>query len=177
MFDEEKSAVPILVIGVGNVLLGDDGTGIELVARLCTQAGRWGDEVEFLDGGTQGMALLSYIPGRSAIIFFDAVQLGAMPGTLHVMGGDDLFALGSRSSSAHEGNVGELLRTAKLLGDLPEQIHLIGVEPKTIETGLDLSEQVESAIPLALQAASSKIDSILAGMRDGLTSEGFFSRA
>jgi hydrogenase maturation protease len=161
LFDERPARAPILVLGIGNILLGDDGAGVELVTRLSVQAERWGDKVELLEGGTQGMALLGYIAGRSAIVLFDAVELGAEPGSLHLIHDEEVLAFGSRSSSAHEGNVGELLRTARLTGDLPRRLALVGVEPARVETGIGLSEQVENSLPAALQAATKIIDCLL----------------
>lgn len=157
---------PVLVLGVGNTLLNDDGAGIELVNRLSAQSDRWGDAVDFLEGGTQGLTLLTYLSGRRAIIVLDAVALGAEPGTLHALENDAVLALGVRSSNAHEGNAAELLRTAGLLGDLPESLFLIGIEPGAIGTGVELSEQVRTSIPAALRIASSRIESILADLQN-----------
>lgn len=162
MSEENSQRAPILVIGVGNILLGNDGVGVELVTRLSAQAERWGDKVELLDGGTQGMALLGYLPGREAIIFFDAVELGAEPGALHVIHDEAVLGFGSNASTSHEANAGELLRVAQLLGDLPGKLVLVGVEPGIVETGIGLSKQVQSSIPSALQAASRILDSLTA---------------
>ncbi len=166
MSDTGINRAPILVLGIGNPLLKDDGIGIELLTRLTEQNRRCCDQVQFVDGGTQGIALLNYVSGRSALILLDAVALGAEPGTLHVMQDEAVLKLGSRSASAHEGNAGELLRTARLLGDLPERLFLIGIEPTTIGTGIELSEQVQAAIPAAIDAANSKIDFVLGRLKD-----------
>jgi hydrogenase maturation protease len=152
---------PILVLGVGNSLLGDDGVGIRLVADLARQPDRWGDRVEFVDGGTQGLALLSHVAGRTAVLVLDAVELGAEPGTVHVLRGREVLELGSRSSNAHEGNAGELLRAALVLGDLPPLITLIGIEPENMAIGIGFSQAVQSALPQALQLSESEVDSFL----------------
>ena len=166
MSNDPAFRAPILILGVGNTLLRDDAVGIELVNRLSSQSNTWGDAVEFLEGGTLGIALLDYLAGRNAVLLLDAVQLGAEPGTVHSMEGEAVLTLGSRSSSAHEGNAGELLRIARLLGDMPESLFLIGIEPKIIGTGIDLSEQVQAAVPDALQTARTRIDSIYETLRD-----------
>jgi hydrogenase maturation protease len=165
LFDDRRERAPILVVGVGNILLKDDGAGIELVNRLSAQADRWGDEVEFLEGGTQGIALLNHISGRRAMVVLDAVALGAEPGTLHVFQDNAIMMLGSLPLSAHEGNAAVLLRIAHLLGGLPARLVLIGIEPETISTGVEFSEPVRSAIPEALQIAKLKIENILSGLR------------
>jgi hydrogenase maturation protease len=170
--DEMSRRAPILVLGLGNSLLSDDGTGVRLVALLAEQAGRWGGEVELVDGGTQGLALLGLVADRRAIIILDAVALGAQPGTLHLLQGEAVLALGSRATSAHEGNAGELLRTARLLGDLPECLFLVGIEPGIIGTGIDLSGQVRTTIPAALQAANAHIARVVAGLQGCSPPEG-----
>ena len=74
---------PILVLGIGNTLLMDDGVGVLLVEEFRCLSSLPADEVEFLDGGTQGLALLGRMAGRRALVILDAVNLGATPGTVH----------------------------------------------------------------------------------------------
>ena len=68
----------------------------------------------------------------------------------------------ARASTAHEGNAGELLRVAVLLGDLPDHVVLVGVEPKTIRTGLGLSSDVKASLPTALSEARARLQQIAA---------------
>jgi hydrogenase maturation protease len=80
------------------------------------------EEVEFVDGGTQGLALLGYLNDRKAIIILDAVGLGAAPGTVHLLGSDEVVALGGRrAGTSHEGNALELLATARLFWEGSEE--------------------------------------------------------
>ena len=81
--EEDRGAAPVLVLAVGNILLGDDGCGQRVLAELATVRARWGSAVELVDGGTQGMALLGLLSGRRAVVVLDAVRLGAAPGTVH----------------------------------------------------------------------------------------------
>jgi hydrogenase maturation protease len=141
----------VLVLGVGNALLGDDGAGLLVLAELQRDAGKWGDQVEFLDGGTQGLALLESIASRRALLVLDAVALGAEPGTVHVLRG--WSHAGERASTAHESNVAELLQASTLLGECPEQVTVIGIEPARIETGIGVSEAVARAVGEAVEAA------------------------
>jgi hydrogenase maturation protease len=142
---------PVLVLGVGNLLLRDDGAGLSLLSGLSREACAWGGTVEFLDGGTQGLALLDRIAGRGALLILDAVQLGAAPGTVHVM--RDWRFGAARFSTAHESNVSELLAVSTLLGECPERVVIVGIEPCRIATGTKLSGVVEQALPAALEAA------------------------
>jgi len=151
------SEAPILVLGIGNTLLMDDGVGVRLVEEFRDLGTLPADEVEFLDGGTQGLALLGRLAGRRALVILDAVKLGAAPGTVHCLTLEQALASGSRPATAHEGNAGELLRMAMMLGELPDRVSVIGVEAASLETGLGLSEPVQQALPAALEAARAAI--------------------
>lgn len=153
---------PLLVLGLGNPLLGDDGVGLRLLELLAADAPRrWGEAVELLDGGTQGLALLGRIAGRSALVLLDAVALGAAAGTIHVLDSGTALGLGYRSTTAHEGNAGELLKAALLLGDLPPEVAVVGIEPLQMRTGIGLTEVVEAALPEGARRARDVIDDAL----------------
>jgi hydrogenase maturation protease len=152
---------PILVLGLGNLLLSDDAAGLHLEAALLAERGA-SAQVEFVDGGTQGLALLHYLAKRRAILVLDAVGLGAEPGSVHVLRGPAIDGLRMRrSTTAHEGNALELLATARLLGDVAEEIVVVGVEPARIATGIGLSPQVEAALPAAIGRARAVLESML----------------
>src|SRR5208283_3032405 len=128
-----REPAPILVLGLGNTLLSDDGVGPALLDQLSGSAQRWEGQVEFMDGGTQGLALLGRLSGRKALIIVDAVKTGAPPGTIHRMTLAELRSVNpGHASSSHEGNAGELLAAAQLLDELPARLFVIGVEPKKI---------------------------------------------
>ncbi len=155
---------PVLVLGVGNVLLQDDGAGVHLVTQLEQQGAGWNGAVEFLEGGTRGLALLEAIAGRSALVMLDAAALGAPPGTVHVRRDEEVLTLSHRGCTAHEGNAGELLAAARLLGELPSRIILVAIEPLLLETGIGLSEPVRQAIPAALGAVRQAVEEVLADL-------------
>ena len=150
---ESETRAPVLVLGLGNLLLQDDGVGLRLLELVAAQ--EWNEAaVEFVDGGTQGLALLGYLPGRKLTLVLDAVGLGDPPGTVHHLRGPDLEKLRAhRSTSAHEGNALELLATAQLLGDEPEELIVIGIEPDHVRTGVGLSDSVTAALPEAVALA------------------------
>jgi len=151
-------AAPILVLGLGNQLLSDDGVGPVLLEELAASAIPWPSDVEFLDGGTQGLALLGHLSGRQALIIVDALHTGAAPGTVHRFTLNELRELSAgRANSAHEGNAGELLAAAQLLDELPNRLFVVGVEPKRIATGNELSAPVKRA----LREASKEIHELL----------------
>ena len=154
---------PVLVLGLGNLLLGDDGLGLELLAEMSKNAVLWGDQVAFVDGGTQGLMLLEEISGRPAVLILDAVDRGAGPGTVHALrDGAVTECPVSRSTTAHEGNAGELLAAAALLGDSPQEVAVIGVQPERVATGIGLSETVQKSLRPALLHARSILSEMIA---------------
>jgi len=148
---------PILVLGVGNTMLGDDGAGVDLVGRLSRWGRNWHGAVEYLAGGTQGAALLSAVAGRYALVILDAITLGASPGTVHLLHDAEVLALSQHSASASKTNAGELLGAALLLGELPERIFMVGIEPACLKSGHRLSLPVRRSIPEALGLAQNAI--------------------
>ncbi len=162
---------PVLVLGVGNILLGDDGTGVHLVNQMPRFGAGWNGAVEFLEGGTQGLALLGELAGRSALVLLDSAALGAAPGTVHVRRDGEVWNLSHRGGTAHEGNAGELLTAARLLGELPRRIVMVGIEPLRLETGIGLSDPVRQAIPPALEAARQVVEETIACLGDSCSSD------
>ncbi len=163
---EDRGVAPVLVLAVGNVLLGDDGCGQRLLAQLTGLRERWGPAVELVDGGTQGMALLGLLSGRRAVVVLDAVKLGAEPGAVHrLLGPEVAAAIAARGLTAHEGNAGELLRGAALLGETPAEVAVIGIEPEILATGIGLSGPVAEAVPSALRLAVRVIDEMASAGR------------
>lgn len=140
---------PVLVLGVGNLLRRDDGAGLRMLEVLSDHG--FGEGVEFMDGGTQGLALLSHLASREVLLVLDALKLGDPPGTIHVLRGSEL------ANTVHESNTLELLAYAHQQGILPREVVAIGIEPESIRTGVGLTKAVESAIHVAVTCASGVI--------------------
>lgn len=156
----EGQRAPILVLGVGNALLQDDGVGLALVT-LASKLFSADARLEFVDGGTLGLGLMGWIEGRRALLVLDAVALGAAPGTVHVVE-HPLEQRALRGLGAHGGNASSLLGNAALLGLLPRHVAVIGVEPRAIRTGTELDERVKAALPAALARVQEWLESRLA---------------
>lgn len=165
-FPEARSqhAAPVLLLGLGNPLLSDDGAGQELLSRLTSDASQWGGQVEFLDGGTQGLALLGIFEGRKAVIFLDAVRLGDKPGAVHVLNGEEVARMGRRAATAHEGSAPQILAALELLGEMPPEITMIGLEPERIQTGVGLSPPVQAGLGVAASFARMTVTRILSAI-------------
>jgi hydrogenase maturation protease len=157
---------PVLVLGLGNVLLGDDGVGPTLLREVQGLYSGVSD-VECVDGGTQGLALLGYLGGRQALIILDAFAGGGTPGDVSVLEGPEVTSYRARrSTTAHEGNAAELLAIAQLLNELPEQVVLIGVEPERVHTEHGLSQRVAGALPAALVKTCAVVERVLSELQD-----------
>jgi hydrogenase maturation protease len=153
---------PVLLLGLGNLLLGDDGAGLSLLERMRKYGSEWAGAVELMDGGTRGLDLLGEISGRQAVIVLDAVQMGDPPGTVHVLRKDEVLGLGgTRATTAHESNAKELFQIAGLLGDQPEEVVVIGIEPELVATGVGLTETVEAALDRAEKLALEQVAALV----------------
>ena len=153
-----------MLLALGNPLMSDDGAGQEILSRLSSRAD-WGGRVEFLDGGTQGLALLGTFEGRKAVVFLDAVRLGDKPGAVHVLSGQEVARMGRRAATtAHEGSAPQILAALQLLGETPSEITLIGVEPEVIQTGIGLSPAVQEALGTAARLAAAAVTRILSAI-------------
>jgi hydrogenase maturation protease len=148
---------PLMVLGIGNVLLRDDGVGVHVVRELERKAAH-DDAIlprgtQLVDGGTLGMDLLPFIAGARAVLLVDAALLGGVPGDLAVVRGAALRARRGGPRAIRPAGIDDLLAAAGLADLLPEAISLVGVEPGEIATGLDLTTAVRAALPEAVAAA------------------------
>ena len=143
----------VLVLGVGNPIMGDDGVGQRLLQALAARAPALVG-VEFLDAGTLGLVLLPRLERCSALLALDAAQLGGAPGELRVYEGAQLDEfLKTARTSVHELGLRDLLDAARLTGSLPARRALVGVQPARLGWGTELSPAVEAAVPAATAAA------------------------
>jgi hydrogenase maturation protease len=140
---------PVLVLGVGNVLMSDDGVGPHVVQAL-DAAGGLPPDVETLDGATAGFALVDAVADREAVIVVDAIQTDQSPGTVHRLEVHP-EALGGGGFGAHDEGVAEAFAAARVLGCAPLRTVVFGVEAGTVEPGVTLSPEVERVVPDVLR--------------------------
>jgi hydrogenase maturation protease len=138
----------ILVLGIGNTLLTDEGVGIVAMLQLQTQFGAR-DDMEFLDGGTLSFTLAVPISECDALLVIDAAELGAAPGTVRSFEGEamDQFLGANRKSSVHEVGLLDLMSISLLTGHWPAQRALIGVQPAFVGWGEALMPEVAAGLP------------------------------
>ena len=143
-----------LILGIGNVLLRDEGAGIHAIRQLADLAERR-DDIELMDGGTLSFTLAGAIEDAENLIVIDAAQYDGEPGTTRVFVGEqmDTFIGSNRKCSVHEVSLIDLMAIALLSGKLPQQRALIGIQPHSIDWGETPSPPIASAIRLACDQA------------------------
>ena len=146
----------VLVLGVGNLLLGDEGLGPRAIAEL-ERVYRFPPAVRVLDGGTAGLSLLSEVTAVEKLVVLDAVQAGVNPGSVVAMEGKALRAAYRIAMGPHDVGLGELLAAARFHGG-PKEIVLFGIEPETTELGWGLSPSVVKALPKLLAEVMRQLD-------------------
>jgi hydrogenase maturation protease len=139
-----KRTPRIIVIGVGNLLQRDEGIGIHAVKAL--QEVQLPDSVTIIDGGTSPDILACTRAGDKLIIV-DAARAGGEPGAIYRLQPDDLVAESGAALSVHELGVPYNLRLMLLSGNEPSEVVIIGIEPKEIDWGTELSPELEMKIP------------------------------
>lgn len=141
----------MVLLGLGNTLFGDEGLGIRALERLLERY-RLPPEVAALDGGVLGLELLAHVEGATHLLVIDAVQTGRAPGTLVRLEGEDIQAVLALKLSMHQVGFQEVLAMSALRGTTPPRLVVWGMEPATLETGLDLSETVAARLDHLVEA-------------------------
>lgn len=136
----------IRIIGLGNVLMSDDGFG-PYVMRVLEAFYEMPQRVQVIDGGTPGMDLTPCLIGADAVIVIDTVKTPGSAGDIHVYRKSDVLARTMPSRpSVHDPNLRDALRATTLAGGGPAEVLVIGVNPEWVATGVSLSRSVRSAI-------------------------------
>jgi hydrogenase maturation protease len=145
-----------LVIGVGNPLMGDDGLGIAVVARL---AAEWPNDesLSFVDGGTWGMNLLPLIESANRVMILDAIDRGLSPGTAITLERDEIPRYFAIKLSPHQLDLREVLAVAELRGTLPSETIALGLQPERVELSLALSAPVAAAVDGLVATANDRL--------------------
>ncbi len=142
--DTRKRPPKVVVIGVGNLLLKDEGIGIHTVESL--QKTDLPEYVRIIDGGT-APDLIAYTEAGDKLIIIDAAKAGGKPGTIYRLLPRDLSEEGGTLLSAHELGVEQNLKLMSLMGNEPAEIVIIGIEPEEIGFGTELSAELQRKLP------------------------------
>ncbi|MCD6490287.1 MAG: HyaD/HybD family hydrogenase maturation endopeptidase [Thermodesulfobacterium sp.] len=139
MIDNENK---IIILGIGNLLLSDEGIGVKIVQDLEARY-NFPENVELVDGGVGSFSLLPYIESAKKLLVIDAISGGKPSGTIYKFKDEEIPPQVIEKLSIHELSFSEILSLAKLRGKYPEEIVIIGIEPQSLEFKIGLTEIVE----------------------------------
>lgn len=146
----------ITVLGVGNILWKDEGFGVRVIEALEREYG-FPEQVQVLDGGTLGMELLPFLKGVRKLLIVDAVDGDGVPGTLYRLVGGQVDMYFQEKLSVHELGVKDVLAALSVIDEPMEEVVVLGVQPASLEMGLELSPQVAVMINITMEAALSQL--------------------
>jgi len=151
--------IPVLVLGLGNVVCTDDGAGIAAIHKLIREYDL-PEGVLAVDGGTLGLSLLPLVDSADQVILVDAVSAEGPPGTLVRIEGDDVAPAVYERLSPHQIGVADLLAGASLLDRYPDRVVILGVVPDSIDLGTERTPPVEASIPELVERVVQELTSL-----------------
>ncbi len=143
-----------VVMGAGNILMKDDGIGVHVVQALQNKRGLPGD-IEIIDAGTAALDTLSLLDGVDRLIIVDAIKGGGEAGTIYKLSPDDIREKPRGSISLHQMSLLQALASNGLLGSVPSEVVIVGIEPGEITAGLELTPELRDRIPLIIETVES----------------------
>ena len=151
-----ENPIATLVLGLGNLVHSDDGVGVHAIQRLRSDSlvplG-----VVLMDGGTQGLSLLPHISGFQRLLVIDAVDAGQPPGTLIRLEGDAVEKFPGKAS-VHQLGFADLMIALKLLGESPEEVIVIGVQPQSTDWSVELTAPVRQSLDQLLAVVIAQLE-------------------
>jgi hydrogenase maturation protease len=146
---DSVSPLKIVILGVGNLLLSDEGVGVHIANELIKRQLPSG--VEVIEGGTDGFRLLNVITEADRLIVIDAVKGGGTPGSIYRFNIDDVQNCPPGfKTSVHQIGILEVINLSGLIGKTPHTT-VIGIEPKSLEMSMELSPEIEEKIPRIIE--------------------------
>ena len=149
----------LMILGVGNILLKDEGIGVHAIRVL--ESKELPDGVLLLDGGTAGIDLLSYLDYAPKIIVIDAIKANSEPGAIYRMSPEVLSEYKEQALSLHQVGFLEVLDMAEKMGICPQAI-IYGVQPKEMSLGLELTEPLQAVLPRLVEMVMDEVENWLA---------------
>jgi len=148
----------LLVLGVGNILLMDEGIGVHAVHELMKET--WPDDVDFIDGGTFTQDIFYLFREYETILVLDIVKAGKAPGTIYRLSESDLRKDESQTLSLHDIDLLDSLSMTELMGHKPE-LHVLGIEPKDLDWDMELTPTLKKLFPKYLEITRQEIQRLL----------------
>jgi len=149
----------IVVLGVGNILLSDEGIGVRTVEKLMRDY-VLPPEVEVIDGGTSAMEMLEDLGHADHLIIVDAVRSGKPPASIVRIAGADVPVFFRTKLSPHQVGLSDVLATLLLMGEQPGSTTVIGIEPQSLELGMALTPAVAEQLPQVVQMVKGELNGL-----------------
>lgn len=146
----------VTIIGIGNILLQDEGVGVHAIKKLLERY-EFPEDVTIIDGGTMGLDLLPFIENSERLIFIDAVDHKQAPGTIVIIEDKEIPAIFKTKISPHQIGLADLFFAMKLLSIEPKSIAVIGIQPKSMHTSTELSEKISHNLDGLISAIIDKL--------------------
>ena len=146
----------ILIMGVGNILLSDEGVGVHVIRALSEI--KLPDNVELLDGGTASMSFLDTLSNREKVIIIDAVKGNDKPGTIYRFTPSDISTQKEMITSLHQIGILDSLTMSQFLNNAPQNVVIVGIEPKELDWGMSLSSEVTAVIPHVVELICKELE-------------------
>ena len=148
----------IVVIGIGNLLLMDEGIGVHTINEL--EKHDLPGSTEIYDGGTGGFKLIDLMQGAARVIFIDAVETGKAPGSVTIFSAEDVHSIYNKKKySLHDTDLMEIIKMAEMLGN-PPMIEIVGIQPKTINYGTTLSKELAVSMSNIVNSVLKRIEEV-----------------
>lgn len=163
----------VAVIGVGNILMGDEGLGVHAIEALRGRVGEFGRSVELVDAGTALLDVIDDYTDCDVLIVIDVVRGGGEPGAIYRFDLEDFRAAdhSGTPTSLHELSVLEVLDMERLTGRVIPHVIVVGMEPERIAAHLDMSAAVAEKLPRLVETVLDELKSILSTDRKAETQE------
>ena len=148
----------IVVIGIGNLLLMDEGIGVHTINEL--EKHDLPESIEIYDGGTGGFKLIDLMHGAARVIFIDAVETGKAPGSVTIFSAEEVHSLYNKKKySLHDTDLMEIIKMTELLDD-PPIIEIVGIQPKIINYGTTLSNELAGSMSNIMNTVLRRIEEV-----------------
>jgi hydrogenase maturation protease len=154
--DSQVSPADVTVLGIGNLLMGDEGVGIHLI-RTLEESYTFSPSINLIDGGTTGLDLIPYFEDCKKMIIIDAVDSQKEPGYIETLFNEEIHFRFNTKLSLHHAGLADVLSVIKLT-DIPSpDMMLIGIQPKIVEMGIELSDVISDKMEMTLSIVIEKL--------------------
>lgn len=145
-----------VVLGIGNTILTDEAAGVRAALAL-EQAYKVPANVQVIDGGTSGMEMIEDLSNLDFLIVIDVVKTGAAPGTVVKIAGDEIPVFFRQKLSPHQIALPDVLASLELLDTMPKEIIVLGIEPISLELGMEMTPTIAEKVPVLVGMAAAEL--------------------